>query len=319
MAKANNLWKQQLSNDTRDFWVDYQIKRINKCSQLQFCKEAYSRYHPVILTGMIDHWPALQKWNEQYFSNTLKEKKISVNLTLEGMADSIQLLDYENKLQEYFLYPADVQMPIHEFFELLFKYYPNKGPGTIIPYLSQQNDNLRKEFPELMKDIDMNFPLAEIFDSPEPEAVNLWIGDERSISSIHKDHFENFYFVVSGEKTFTLFPPTDAAYFPENPYPALKYKPVYENNEIINLELTKENCPTESLSWISIDPNDYLEDGDYDYEGCPWPDRKYANPLTVTVNAGEILYIPAMWYHRVSQNELTVAVNMWYDQRFDFR
>eukprot|EP01042_Synura_sphagnicola_P004252 gene4252-biopygen4579 len=26
-----------------------------------------------------------------------------------------------------------------------------------------------------------------------------------------------------------------------------------------------------------------------------------------------------MWYHRVSQTRVTVAVNFWYDMRFDFR
>jgi hypothetical protein len=31
------------------------------------------------------------------------------------------------------------------------------------------------------------------------------------------------------------------------------------------------------------------------------------------------LYIPAMWYHRVSQRTHTVSVNYWYEQRFDFR
>lgn len=24
----------------------------------------------------------------------------------------------------------------------------------------------------------------------EPDAVNLWIGDERSVSAVHKDHYE---------------------------------------------------------------------------------------------------------------------------------
>ena len=37
------------------------------------------------------------------------------------------------------------------------------------------------------------------------------------------------------------------------------------------------------------------------------------------MNAGEVLYIPSMWYHYVTQTCLTIAVNYWYDQRFDFR
>ena len=55
------------------------------------------------------------------------------------------------------------------------------------------------------------------------QAVNLWIGDERSVSSCHKDYFENFYCVLSGEKTFTLFPPCDVAFLPKKVYSTAKY------------------------------------------------------------------------------------------------
>lgn len=34
----------------------------------------------------------------------------------------------------------------------------------------------------------------------KPEAINLWIGDERSVTSFHKDHFENMYGVIRGTK-----------------------------------------------------------------------------------------------------------------------
>ena len=59
-----------------------------------------------------------------------------------------------------------------------------------------------------------------------PEAVNLWIGDGRSITSIHngkvdvfvfvfslliatQDPYENIYTVVRGMKHFFLLPPSD--------------------------------------------------------------------------------------------------------------
>jgi jumonji domain-containing protein 7 len=314
-------WKEQLSNDTRDFWVDYQIRRIDNCSSLQFCKEAYSRYHPVILTGLVDDWSALHKWNEDYLAEKIKDRHVSVNLTLEGRADSVQLLEYENESKEFFLYPAEIQLSMKEFFHLLHDNEANATP--IIPYLSQQNNNLRNEFPELLDDCNIQLPLVEVFDSTEPEAVNLWIGNEKSVSSIHKDHFENLYIVIQGEKTFTLFPPTDVGFFPEKTYPTIKYEPVYEEigsqTTLKTLKLTRDGCPSESISWIPIDPNDYLEGNSDFMEKKSWPDHKLANPIVCTVKPGEILYIPAMWFHRVSQNELTIAVNMWYDQRFDFR
>lgn len=35
--------------------------------------------------------------------------------------------------------------------------------------------------------------------------------------------------------------------------------------------------------------------------------------MRITISAGETLYLPAGWFHQVSQNEDTIALNYWYD------
>jgi hypothetical protein len=40
-----------------------------------------------------------------------------------------------------------------------------------------------------------------------PEAINLWIGNSRSVTALHKDNYENIYVQITGEKHFTLLPP----------------------------------------------------------------------------------------------------------------
>ena len=67
-----------------------------------------------------------------------------------------------------------------------------------------------------------------------------------------------------------------------------------------------------TISWIPIDPNDPLATTSY-------PSFRHASPIRCRIQEGEILYIPAMWYHRVSQTTLTIAVTYWLEQRFDFR
>lgn len=300
-----------LSEGTSDFWVEAQVPRISHCSSLEFFKRAYSKYHPVILTDIIDDWPALTKWTPEYLSSTTGDKPVSINLTADGRADSVQTHHFptaDDAAKEYFVYPAETKMTLKQFFELSFC-----RDQHMIAYLSQQNDNLRTEFSELLNDINIDLEIArDVFDSPEPEAVNLWIGDERSVSSVHKDHYENFYAVISGEKTFTLLPPTDIAFFPERTYPTLRYAASCIAEEERRLELTSEGCPSEELSWISLDPDDPLAT-------IMHPPFAYTHPLRCHLRAGEVLYIPAMWYHRVSQTRLTIAVNMWYDMRFDYR
>lgn len=56
--------------------------------------------------------------------------------------------------------------------------------------LTDQNDSLRHEFPGLMEDVEPFLEVAREAFGNEPDAVNLWIGDERSKSSVHKDHYE---------------------------------------------------------------------------------------------------------------------------------
>lgn len=56
--------------------------------------------------------------------------------------------------------------------------------------LLAQNDSLRDEFPALYADVPPFLALAKEAFGNEPDAVNIWIGDERAVSSMHKDHYE---------------------------------------------------------------------------------------------------------------------------------
>lgn len=79
-----------------------------------------------------------------------------------------------------------------------------------------------------------------------------------------------------------------------------------------DMMLSSEGCPSPTVSWIDFDP-------DSPDAVASYPPFAMAHPLRCRVRAGEMLYIPALWYHRVTQSTVTIAVNYWYDQRFDFR
>ncbi len=50
------------------------------------------------------------------------------------------------------------------------------------------------------------------------------------------------------------------------------------------------------------------------FSHCTLP--REATPVIVDVRAGEILYLPAMWFHQVEQHGCTIAVNYWHDMHF---
>ena len=49
----------------------------------------------------------------------------------------------------------------------------------------------------------------------------------------------------------------------------------------------------------------------------PWIVRGPRAPVTVSVRAGEVLYLPKLWHHQVTQTTRTLAVNTWYEMPFD--
>lgn len=66
-----------------------------------------------------------------------------------------------------------------------------------------------------------------------------------------------------------------------------------------------------NVEWVSIDP---LKP---DFE--KYPDYAKASVFEVRVNAGDILYLPSLWYHHVRQSHKCIAVNFWYDMDYDAR
>ena len=128
----------------------------------------------------------------------------------------------------------------------------------------------------------------------QPDAINLWIGDDRSISSTHRDPYDNIYWVVRGEKHFTLLPPSDVVFLPERPFRVGRHRwDKAQGKWVVDLELEEPAQPVPSqpaqrqsavVNWV---------DHDARFAG---PDiGENITPINVVVRAGEVLYIPALW------------------------
>jgi len=132
------------------------------------------------------------------------------------------------------------------------------------------------------------------------------MGNDDAVSSLHKDHYENMYIVITGEKHFTLLPQTDLFYLYEGKYTEARYRET-ENGFVIEEEVPKSEVP-----WIPVDPDKP--------NLTKFPLFKHSKPIRCTVKAGEMLYLPSLYYHRVSQSAdkegRTIAINFWYDMNF---
>lgn len=167
-----------------------------------------------------------------------------------------------------------------------------------------------------------SFPFAEqAFGTGPPEAINLWIGNERSVSAMHKDHYENLFYVCSGEKEFLLCPPADSLYLREGDYLTGAFYPQktssdYGSERSVQSWAVAEDSSHNITKWIEPDINHYIKEHKRDSE---FPLLPKIHPIRVLVSEGEMLYIPSLWHHRVTQTCETVGVNYWYDMKFDHR
>jgi Cupin-like domain len=186
-------------------------------------------------------------------------------------------------------------------------------------YYSRQNDCLRQELTTLhgvsgCSPFPSTIPWAEeAFGVGPPEAINMWIGNETNVSAIHKDHYENLFYVLSGEKLFTLYPPGDVCFLTENKYRSGRF--VYcANNESGCHEWRVQYGPDADVAaegadkaascllshgtftrWISNSGTDDRTDLTTN------PPTGRAHPVQVRVEAGDMLYLPALWFHHVTQ------------------
>lgn len=147
--------------------------------------------------------------------------------------------------------------------------------------LAQENDNFKDEYSCLLPDAQKDIPFARIALQKSPDAVNLWIGNSKSVTAAHKDNFENIFVQVIGRKHFVLLPPVCHPCMNE----AL-LKPATYNRDGQGLSLRLDEG-AELVPFATWDP-DSPEDSSTPLSG-------FAKPMRVTLDPGDMLYLPAMW------------------------
>ncbi|XP_021835271.2 lysine-specific demethylase JMJ32 [Spinacia oleracea] len=309
IEELETLWEEvrELS-----FGTSTEVERLHSPpSPVEFLRNYVMPNKPCIISNALEHWPALSLWSsDEYLCQALGSAKVSVHLTPNGRADSV----VPNPVDPSSLCFASAHVENMSFPDAYRLISDSEKRGNFVAYAQQQNDCFRTEYAVLGSDCDAHIDWASEALGCLPEAVNLWIGNNQSETSFHKDHYENLYAVVSGEKHFLLLPPTDVHRLYIRPYPAANYSYSQDTGEF-NLELED---PVRHVPWCSVNP--YPSEGREEKERSEFP--LYFNgpkPFECTVKAGEMLYLPSMWFHYVKQSPHTIAVNYWYDMQFDIK
>uniref|UniRef100_A0A1A9WHA6 JmjC domain-containing protein n=1 Tax=Glossina brevipalpis TaxID=37001 RepID=A0A1A9WHA6_9MUSC len=298
-----------LLNEANDLCIGTEVVELAaRPDSFQFTRDFYSKQQPLIIRNALDSWPATKNWSPQYLCEKFGKKLVDVAVTPNGYADGLAT-NFSDK-KEYFVLPSEEQMTLNEFMQHL------DDPTGPVYYIQKQNSNFTSNFSELMPDIDTSLlEFAEKCFQKSPDAINFWMGDERAVTSMHKDPYDNLYCVISGCKDFILLPPHQVVCIPRKHYPVGIYKRHKDGQFFIDpvFELNVANGRNEvaTTEWISIDP--LFPDLEL------YPQYSKTKPLHVRVNAGDLLYLPNYWFHHVRQSHKCIAMNFWYDIEYDTR
>lgn len=285
----------KLSREARELYLGHNIPALESApSPLSFYRDFVSHNRPVVIKGGVSHWPAVTKWTNEYLKDTIGDVPVSVTVTPNGYADAPQ--------GGLFVMPEERTMEMGDFVDVIDD--PESANGVF--YIQKQNSNLTQEFKDIIGDIEADIDWAtEAFGKP-PDAVNLWMGDARAVTSMHKDPYENIYCVVRGHKELVLQPPTDLPWIPYR-----DYKPAIYKENIKTGEFEMEEINSSLVPWIAIDPvNPDLD---------TYPDYANSTQFKLKLEAGDVLYLPSLWFHYLAQSHGCIAINYWYDMEFDIK
>ncbi len=285
---------------------------------LTFYREYVAQNIPVVIRNVTKNWKTSQ-WNNAYLRKAMGQKEVSVECTPKGKGDYVR--------KGKFVMPEKRQMKLTDFLDVMET--KSRAKGNL--YISHQNSNFVSEFAPLHGDVESHLSWATDAFGCLPEVTNIWMGDNKAFSSCHKDHYENIYVVVAGEKHFTLLPPTDYPFLYEERFPPARFKQDTSGKWRVYDE---PHATANKVPWIAVDPDAP--------DLTKYPLFAHCKPYKVTVKAGECLYLPSLWYHQVICGRLLlfdrfvelffflfqvsqtpdaegrcIAINYWYDMRYD--
>ena len=174
------------------------IPRRHKISRGQFLNEYYSVNRPVIITGMMEDWPALRKWNLDFFAENFGDREVEVQFGRNAGEN------YEVEKHKYLK-----KIKMGEFVDLI----RSSGPTNDFYLTAANNSNNKEAMPELWNDI---IQVPEYLDGGVPYNGFFWMGPPGTVTPFHHDLTNNFMAQVVGSKKVKIAPSWDVSLMRNN-------------------------------------------------------------------------------------------------------
>jgi hypothetical protein len=230
---------------------------------------------PVVLAGWVEHWPALQAARRgpaalaQYFRPLDNNREMD---TLLLAAETAGKVGYAGDDLQHFNFERR-KYPVWAVMQQLLQLIQQPKPL----HIALQSARLDSCLPAFSR----HNPMRGL----DPAIVGrIWIGNQTVVPA-HFDHSDNLACVLIGRRTFTVFPPEQAA-----------------NLYIGPLQSAPTGAP---LSLVDILQPDFARFPRY----CEAQNAAQQ----ATLEAGDVLFLPALWWHHVqATTPLNILVNYWW-------
>lgn len=282
----------------------------------QFFADYLQISKPVIITGATDGWKAHTKWTKEFLRHKYGNRTVHIKMSPTKDYEGIESADLWDNYDQFAIpeqvkeklkfpdlvvpRPAPVNMNFTDFLDLI----ENIANGTVknaSAYL--EYSSIKSYFPEMLEDVnEMPFVKGKL----KLLHSNLWLSDGDTVGKLHFDPFDNFLCMIDGKKELIIFEPHHSEQLYEAHIPEAEF-----SVDMATLKFSRHQL-TESTSMV-------MSPIDLDYPNVErFPLFEKAKPLNCTINEGEVLFMPAFWWHEVrsSPNKLrhrNLAVNYWYE------
>ena len=165
-----------------------QIPRRHRLSRDAFLRDHYSQNRPVIITGMMEDWPAMTKWSLDYFVREFGDREIEAQIGRSTDAN------YE------------INQPRHSrtmLFGQFVETIRTIGISNDLYMTARNSGSNRRELAGLWRDI---VQMPDYLDGRDDEAGFLWLGPAGTLTPFHHDLTNNFMAQVIGRKRIRFIP-----------------------------------------------------------------------------------------------------------------
>ncbi|KEF60373.1 uncharacterized protein A1O9_01933 [Exophiala aquamarina CBS 119918] len=324
--------------------IHFPIPQMSNPSLTKFQAFMTDKREPIILTDILTHWAALEKWkNSSYWlDNTIQGRRlvpVEIGRSYTDEDWGQRILSFGEFLHDFILQmpeagfrsgepPRTCYLAQHDLLKQIpslrgdiavpdycYLDVPGPEPGTPVCSSRVETETNKARNPKVGSSTGLASFGPEDKDSTDSEVQqNIWFGPAWTISPLHHDPYHNILCQVVGKKYIRLYSPThSAALLPrrkDEPAPHARTHRTEGSPEFTKEDSqASETIDMSNTSQIDIAAMELspLEDWDEVYPGIN------GIPYTECIlEAGQALYIPVGWWHYVRSCSVGISVSFWW-------